>query len=195
MSTALLLFPFPSPFRPCRGRSRFVADLLCCVVVCSAISGLLKCISIDPYNLKALLMLGVSYTNDLEETRALKYLKTWMMNHPDYHGTALAGEKASAAAIAAGGASASAAGGGGAGSSAEEIYGGVASRLSLHDEVTKMFLDACRINPRDADLHTVLGVLFHISNDFDKAIDAFKTAVKLRPGMFQRVVWCMFVGV
>ncbi len=29
----------------------------------------------------------------------------------------------------------------------------------------------------------MLGVLFHISNDFDKAIDAFKTAVKLRPGM------------
>jgi hypothetical protein len=35
----------------------------------------------------ALLMLGVSYTNDLEETRALGYLKTWMVNNPDYQGT------------------------------------------------------------------------------------------------------------
>jgi hypothetical protein len=37
--------------------------------VCSAIAALLKCISLDPYNLKALMMLGVSYTNDLEEVK------------------------------------------------------------------------------------------------------------------------------
>jgi hypothetical protein len=109
-------------------------------VVRSAIAGLLRCISIDPYNLKALMMLGVSYTNDLEETRALKYLKTWMLNHPDYHTVSAATAPASAS---------SAAGGAG----VEEVFGGTASRLSLHDEVTKMFLDALRLNPRDPDLH------------------------------------------
>jgi len=48
-----------------------------------AIAALLKAISIDPYNLPALMMLGVSYTNDLEEGKALKYLKTWILHHPD----------------------------------------------------------------------------------------------------------------
>ncbi len=39
----------------------------CCVV--RAIAALLKAVHHDPYNLKALMMLGVSYTNDLEEVR------------------------------------------------------------------------------------------------------------------------------
>ena len=55
----------------------------------NAIAAFLKCVSIDPYNLKALLQLGVSYTNDLEESRALNYLKTWLQNNPDYQSAAL----------------------------------------------------------------------------------------------------------
>jgi hypothetical protein len=30
------------------------------------------------------MMLGVSYTNDLAEMRALNYLKTWLLNNPEY---------------------------------------------------------------------------------------------------------------
>ena len=41
-----------------------------------AIAALLKAVSIDPYNLEALMMLGVSYTNDLEEVRGLCII--WM---------------------------------------------------------------------------------------------------------------------
>ena len=52
---------------------------------------------------------------------------------------------------------------------------------NLHDDVTQMFLNALTLRPDDADLHTVLGVLYHISSDFDKAIESFKTAVKIRP--------------
>lgn len=55
----------------------------------NAIAAFLKCVSIDPYNLKALLQLGVSYTNDLEESRALNYLKTWLQNNPDYQSASL----------------------------------------------------------------------------------------------------------
>lgn len=54
----------------------------------NAIAAFLQCLSIDPYNLKALLQLGVSYTNDLEDHRALNYLKAWMQNNPDYAGVA-----------------------------------------------------------------------------------------------------------
>lgn len=62
-----------------------------------------------------------------------------------------------------------------------------------------MFLNATRINPNDPELHvcgldaalldmsylncqTVLGVLYHISNEFDKAIESFKNALRLKPG-------------
>lgn len=68
----------------------------------------------------------------------------------------------------------------------EQLYGGDASAARtlddvLHGDVTKMFLSAVALRPDDPDLHTVLGVLYHISSDFDKAIEAFKNAVKLKP--------------
>jgi len=121
----------------------------------NAIAALLKCISIDPYNLPALMMLGVSYTNDLEEAQALKYLKTWLENHPDYSSVVTDAKD---------------------GTEGDESFDN-----SLHNQITKFFLNALLLNPKDADLHTVLGVLYHISSDFDKAIDSFKAALKLRP--------------
>jgi len=129
----------------------------------SAIAALLKCIDIDPYNLPALLMLGVSYTNDFEEKRALNYLKTWMFNHPDYQ-EHISGARQNVQEY-------------------EEYYASPGNSLDggLHEQVTKMFLDAVKINPNDADLHQVLGVLYHLSSDFENAIQAFRTAVKLRP--------------
>jgi len=130
-----------------------------------AIAALLRCISIDPYNLPALLMLGVSYTNDLEESRALSYLKTWMLHNPEYQGV----EQIAGAAKGI--------------EEYEEFYGGASNGLdgSLHDQVANMFMEATKVNPNDSDLYTVLGVLWHISNEFEKAIDAFKSAVKLKP--------------
>eukprot|EP00475_Leptophrys_vorax_P014294 TRINITY_DN2068_c0_g1_i1.p1 TRINITY_DN2068_c0_g1~~TRINITY_DN2068_c0_g1_i1.p1 ORF type:complete len:608 (-),score=176.78 TRINITY_DN2068_c0_g1_i1:674-2497(-) len=49
-----------------------------------AIAALTQAVELDAYNLEALLMLGVSYTNDLEQTAALSHLKAWIENHPDY---------------------------------------------------------------------------------------------------------------
>eukprot|EP00823_Brevimastigomonas_motovehiculus_P008226 TRINITY_DN74_c4_g1_i1.p1 TRINITY_DN74_c4_g1~~TRINITY_DN74_c4_g1_i1.p1 ORF type:complete len:728 (+),score=194.19 TRINITY_DN74_c4_g1_i1:133-2316(+) len=126
-----------------------------------AIAAFSKAISIDPYNLKALLNLGVSYTNDLEEDRAITYLKTWLLNHPDYQ-TAVKAQSSLQ-------------------SDFERIYSGNLAASPLHDEAVRMFLAAVKLNPKDPDLHTVLGVLYHISSDFDKAIEAFKTALKLKP--------------
>lgn len=130
-----------------------------------AIAALLRSISIDPYNLPALMMLGVSYTNDLEETRALTYLKTWMLNNPEYQGSPEI--EAAAKSI----------------EEYEQFYGGGGHGLdgSLHNQVIKMFQLATNINKEDADLFTVLGVLHHISSDFDQAIEAFRSAVRIRP--------------
>ncbi|KAB2074335.1 hypothetical protein ES319_A07G147300v1 [Gossypium barbadense] len=38
----------------------------------------------DPINLEVLLALGVSHTNELEQTAALKYLYGWLRHHPKY---------------------------------------------------------------------------------------------------------------
>jgi len=132
----------------------------------AAIAALLKAIALDPYNLEALLMLGVSYTNDLEEHRALNYLKTWLLHNPDYQDPTVNDAKRNVTEY-------------------EQFYGGTgmgsAFDGTLHSEVTKMFIDAVRINPNDPELHTVLGVLYHISNDFEKSLEAFATALKLKP--------------
>uniref|UniRef100_A0A7S3YUE3 Peroxin-5 n=2 Tax=Lotharella globosa TaxID=91324 RepID=A0A7S3YUE3_9EUKA len=130
-----------------------------------AIAALLKCLECDPYNLPALMMLGVSYTNDLEEARALNYLKTWLENNPSY--STLKEIKTHSRTI----------------REFEKLNGGNMTRMdtNLSDTVMQMFLAALRANPEDADLHTVVGVLHHLSDNYDMAIEHFSKGCKLRP--------------
>jgi peroxin-5 len=44
-----------------------------------------------------------------------------------------------------------------------------------------LFNDAAQMSPEDADVHVVLGVLYNLSREYDKAITSFKTAVQLKP--------------
>jgi tetratricopeptide (TPR) repeat protein len=37
------------------------------------------------------------------------------------------------------------------------------------------------MSPEDADVHIVLGVLYNLSREYDKAIASFKTALQLKP--------------
>jgi len=53
-----------------------------------AIAALLKAVEADSANLDALLELGVSCTNELDQTQALVFLQTWLQAHP-IHGAAL----------------------------------------------------------------------------------------------------------
>jgi peroxin-5 len=130
----------------------------------NAIAALLKAVSIDPYNLKALLMLGVSYTNDLEEHRALNYLKTWLENNPEYQSQQLQVTKQQTDEYLQ------------FYSQSNNLYD-----INLHDQLMKMFQTAAAQHPQDSELYTVIGVLYHISNDYDKAIESFKHALKLNP--------------
>eukprot|EP00850_Spirogloea_muscicola_P017013 SM000142S00527 [mRNA] locus=s142:113038:117833:- [translate_table: standard] len=49
-----------------------------------------------------------------------------------------------------------------------------------HGEVASLFTEAVRLAPEDADVHTVLGVLFNLSREYERAIDAFQKALSLR---------------
>ena len=51
-----------------------------------AITCLEKAVEQDPYNLDALLSLGVSYVNELDSTRSLKALKAWVSHNPKFQG-------------------------------------------------------------------------------------------------------------
>ncbi|KAK3013345.1 hypothetical protein RJ639_008338 [Escallonia herrerae] len=48
-------------------------------------------------------------------------------------------------------------------------------------DVARFFNDAAIMSPEDADVHIVLGVLYNLSREYDKAIESFKTALKLKP--------------
>ncbi|TYH14873.1 hypothetical protein ES288_A06G255600v1 [Gossypium darwinii] len=49
-----------------------------------AIAAMMRAQEADLTNLEVLLALGVSHTNELEQTAALKYLYGWLRHHPNY---------------------------------------------------------------------------------------------------------------
>ncbi|KAF3774270.1 Peroxisome biogenesis protein 5 [Nymphaea thermarum] len=50
-----------------------------------------------------------------------------------------------------------------------------------HNDVALLFNEAVRMSPEDADVHIVLGVLYNLSREYDKAISSFQQALKLKP--------------
>ncbi|KAE8713747.1 Peroxisome bioproteinsis protein 5 [Hibiscus syriacus] len=112
-----------------------------------AIAAMMRAQEADPTNLEVLLALGVSHTNELEQSAALKYLYGWLRHHPKY-GTLASPELANS------------------------LY---------YADVARLFNEAAQMSPEDADVHIVLGVLYNLSREYDKAIAAFKTALKLKP--------------
>ncbi|XP_073124590.1 peroxisome biogenesis protein 5 [Henckelia pumila] len=48
-------------------------------------------------------------------------------------------------------------------------------------DVARLFNEASKMSPDDADVHIVLGVMYNLSREYDKAIEAFQTALKLKP--------------
>lgn len=48
-------------------------------------------------------------------------------------------------------------------------------------DIARLFVEAARMSPEDADVHIVLGVLYNLSREYDKAIESFQTALKLKP--------------
>ncbi|KAF6146139.1 hypothetical protein GIB67_015577 [Kingdonia uniflora] len=62
------------------------------------------------------------------------------------------------------------------------IYGKNDQTSPVANEVARLFNEAAQISPDDtADVHIVLGVLYNLSREYDKAIGFFQTTLKLKP--------------
>lgn len=121
----------------------------------SAIRALERCIDLEPDNLTALLNLAVSYTNESYENAAYSTLERWIATkYPEVVNQA-------------------------------RTDFNMGSKTELHARVTELFIKAAQLSPDgvniDSSVQDGLGVLFYGNDDFDKAIDCFKTALSVRP--------------
>uniref|UniRef100_A0A9L0JFX4 PEX5-related protein n=1 Tax=Equus asinus TaxID=9793 RepID=A0A9L0JFX4_EQUAS len=128
----------------------------------AAIVALQRCLELQPNNLKALMALAVSYTNTGHQQDACEALKNWIRQNPKYK-YLVKSKKGSP---------------------------GLTRRMSkspvdssVLEGVKELYLEAAHQNGDmiDPDLQTGLGVLFHLSGEFNRAIDAFNAALTVRP--------------
>lgn len=142
-----------------------------------AIRALRRCLHIQPENLTALATLATSYTNESMQRLAFYSLIKWLKYHPDYS-SFLSGDEQVAQLLAA----------------AETMnetetpfYMATLSVVHAGDfiDLQEVFLKAVRAtsssNKIDPNLQCCLGVLFHLSGEYDKAADCFKTALQIKP--------------
>ena len=129
----------------------------------NAIAALKKSLELDPNNLKVLMSLAISYTNESYQNQALKMLNQWMRSNPKYSNLVPADEGAAGV---------------------EEI---ASSRIrGMELELTQeLFLQAVHQNASggefDVDVQEALGVLFNLSSEYEKAVDCFQAAVQMAP--------------
>uniref|UniRef100_A0A671QM03 PEX5-related protein n=1 Tax=Sinocyclocheilus anshuiensis TaxID=1608454 RepID=A0A671QM03_9TELE len=135
----------------------------------AAIGCLQRCLELHPNNLKALMALAVSLTNTGQQPEACEALHRWIRYNPIYRhllqdrspldGSPLPRRR---------------------GSSISPISTLGCSQLV---EVLELYQEAMQQNAEgvDPDLQTGLGVLFNLSSEFDKAVDAFNAALSVRP--------------
>uniref|UniRef100_A0A3Q0RUI6 PEX5-related protein n=1 Tax=Amphilophus citrinellus TaxID=61819 RepID=A0A3Q0RUI6_AMPCI len=126
----------------------------------AAIVSLQRCLELHPNNLAALLALAVSLTNTGMRHDACEALLRWLRHNPKYKH--LVKGKA-------------------------HLMGSPNSQRRMSHapnlEVKELFLEAVQQNSDsiDPDLQTGLGVLYNLSGEFNKAVEAFNTALSVRP--------------
>ncbi|KIW20101.1 hypothetical protein PV08_00676 [Exophiala spinifera] len=121
-----------------------------------AIRALEKALQLDPNNLDALMGLAVSYTNEGYDSTAYRTLERWLtVKYPGVHPPENL-------------------------SDASEV--GFTDRAILHERVADLFIKAAQLSPSgaqmDPDVQVGLGVLFYGNEDFEKAVDCFRSALE-----------------
>lgn len=119
----------------------------------AAIRALENAVRLDPKDLSALMGLAVSYTNDGYDTAAYLSLERWLeAKYPEV---------------------------------VSPIEVNKSNRKEVHDKVTEQFIKAAQLSPHgaemDADVQVGLGVLFYGDEEYDKAVDCFTSALRIRP--------------
>ncbi|KAF9583508.1 hypothetical protein BGW38_009302 [Lunasporangiospora selenospora] len=120
-----------------------------------AIAALSKAVEADPKELNAWLALAVSYTNENCRVDAYDALQSWVENSEQYQKVM---------------------------KTIPAVHG--RSATERHEYVTGLFLEAARSNPGenlDPDVQIALGVLFNVSEEYEKAVDCFRAALNLKP--------------
>uniref|UniRef100_A0A8C3AW56 PEX5-related protein n=1 Tax=Cyclopterus lumpus TaxID=8103 RepID=A0A8C3AW56_CYCLU len=135
----------------------------------AAIVSLQRCLELHPNNLPALMALAVSLTNTGMRNDACEALLRWLRHNPKYKHllkgkTNLMGSPNSQRRM----------------STAPNVG---RYESALLPEVKELFLEAVQHNSDsiDPDLQTGLGVLYNLSGEFNKAVEAFNTALSVRP--------------
>ncbi|XP_038129648.1 PEX5-related protein-like [Cyprinodon tularosa] len=135
----------------------------------AAIASLQRCLELRPNNLQALMALAVSFTNGGLLREACDALRRWIRHNHRYRH--LVQDSRGPTSPARGQASP----GRGPGCSTP-------ASVELQD-VLLLFQEAVLLNVDgvDPDLQTGLGVLYNLSSEFDKAVEAFSAALSVRP--------------
>ncbi|XP_062284318.1 LOW QUALITY PROTEIN: PEX5-related protein [Scomber scombrus] len=136
----------------------------------AAIVSLQRCLELSPNNLAALMALAVSFTNSGLQREACDALRRWISHNPRYRHlvqsrrSPLQGSPALPRR-----------------GPPHATKGRVCS--SQLQEVLLLFQEAAHMNLDcvDPDLQTGRGVLFNLSSDFNKAVEAFTAALSVRP--------------
>ncbi|XP_051232009.1 PEX5-related protein isoform X4 [Dicentrarchus labrax] len=135
----------------------------------AAIVSLQRCLELHPNNLPALMALAVSLTNTGMRNDACEALLRWVRHNPKYKHllkgkTHLMGSPNSQRRM-------------------SQAPNTGRHESSLQPEVKELFLEAVQHNSDsiDPDLQTGLGVLYNLSGEFNKAVEAFNTALSVRP--------------
>ncbi|XP_076871159.1 PEX5-related protein isoform X4 [Brachyhypopomus gauderio] len=131
----------------------------------AAIVSLQRCLELHPNNLQALMALAVSMTNTGMKQEACEALLGWLKHNQKYKHLlkSRAHLKNSP--------------------SHRHLSHASLDACSLLPEVKELYVEAALQNPDriDPDLQTGLGVMYNLSSEFNKAVEAFNAALSVRP--------------
>uniref|UniRef100_A0A665WM61 PEX5-related protein n=1 Tax=Echeneis naucrates TaxID=173247 RepID=A0A665WM61_ECHNA len=132
----------------------------------AAIVSLQRCLELHPNNLPALMALAVSLTNTGMRNDACEALLRWLRHNPKYK-QLLKGKSHLM----------------GSPNAQRRMSHALSMGSSMLPEAKELFLEAVQHNSDsiDPDLQTGLGVLYNLSGEFSKAVEAFNTALSVRP--------------
>ncbi|KAI6650002.1 hypothetical protein LOD99_6217, partial [Oopsacas minuta] len=128
-----------------------------------SISALKNCISLDPTNLDARLLLAVGYANESKNMQACKSLREWILNHPTFNSLFVSEEE----------------------DLIDPPYMPSFLDPLFHKNVVTLFNKALSSSIGNSheigDLSVASGILFHLAEQYSVSVVHFKHALMLQP--------------